>query len=163
MVVHLQMLPCNPSAAAPLMTCNVLWAYGMSYKRIQLAIDSYLLSHQCLHRLFTHRRSLWQEALANSLHPHPRILFMTPIVRTSAYKSPTDSDCQYPYFSDPSKNSAQPRDEARRLWIPSEHSRRSRTLILCFDGTGDHFDSDVREGQRSYCFRVLTFRDRAEF
>lgn len=28
-----------------------------------------------------------------------------------------------------------------RLWIPSSHSKR--TLVLCFDGTGDEFDSDV--------------------
>ena len=28
-----------------------------------------------------------------------------------------------------------------RVWIPKEH--KNRTLVLCFDGTGDHFDSDV--------------------
>ena len=29
-----------------------------------------------------------------------------------------------------------------KVWVPREHS--NRTLVLCFDGTGDHFDSDVR-------------------
>lgn len=29
-----------------------------------------------------------------------------------------------------------------KAWVPVEH--KNRTLVLCFDGTGDHFDSDVR-------------------
>ena len=33
--------------------------------------------------------------------------------------------------------------EADKIWIPANHSNRSRTLILCFDGTGDKFDMDV--------------------
>ena len=28
-----------------------------------------------------------------------------------------------------------------RVWIPAKHSQR--TVIVCFDGTGDEFDSDV--------------------
>jgi putative hemolysin len=28
--------------------------------------------------------------------------------------------------------------------VPSHHSSRARTLVLCFDGTGDQFDVDVR-------------------
>ncbi|CAL1705633.1 unnamed protein product, partial [Somion occarium] len=36
----------------------------------------------------------------------------------------------------------QARNGVEKLWIPSEHSKRSRTLVLCFDGTGDQFDSD---------------------
>jgi hypothetical protein len=34
------------------------------------------------------------------------------------------------------------RDE-HRTWIPASHPQR--TLVLCFDGTGDEFDSDVRK------------------
>lgn len=34
--------------------------------------------------------------------------------------------------------------EKSRIWIPSPNIKRARTLILCFDGTGDEFDSDVR-------------------
>lgn len=33
-----------------------------------------------------------------------------------------------------------------RNWVPEpppDESRRGRTLILCFDGTGDQFDDDV--------------------
>ena len=29
----------------------------------------------------------------------------------------------------------------RKQWMPKQHD--NRTLVLCFDGTGDHFDSDV--------------------
>ncbi|TCD61534.1 hypothetical protein EIP91_008278 [Steccherinum ochraceum] len=32
--------------------------------------------------------------------------------------------------------------EEARKWIPSPDSKRQRTLVLCFDGTGDQFDSD---------------------
>jgi hypothetical protein len=28
--------------------------------------------------------------------------------------------------------------------VPSHHDSRARTLVLCFDGTGDQFDADVR-------------------
>lgn len=28
--------------------------------------------------------------------------------------------------------------------IPSHHDARARTLVLCFDGTGDQFNADVR-------------------
>lgn len=39
--------------------------------------------------------------------------------------------------------------EQKRVWISAEDpctsSARRRTLILCFDGTGDQFDSDVRQ------------------
>lgn len=28
--------------------------------------------------------------------------------------------------------------------IPPPHPSRARTLVLCFDGTGDSFDADVR-------------------
>ena len=27
---------------------------------------------------------------------------------------------------------------------PENHETRQRTLVLCFDGTGDQFDADVR-------------------
>lgn len=30
-----------------------------------------------------------------------------------------------------------------REWKPDPDSDRSRTLVLCFDGTGDSFDQDV--------------------
>lgn len=46
-------------------------------------------------------------------------------------------------LSDVRKNRVQPEGEAKKMWISSEHPNRNRTLILCFDGTGDHFDSDV--------------------
>lgn len=28
--------------------------------------------------------------------------------------------------------------------VPSHHDSRARTLVLCFDGTGDQFNADVR-------------------
>lgn len=32
----------------------------------------------------------------------------------------------------------------KRIWIHSDHvESQHRTLVLCFDGTGDEFDSDV--------------------
>lgn len=33
--------------------------------------------------------------------------------------------------------------EHRRVWIPD--GPRERTLVLCFDGTGDSFDQDVSQ------------------
>ncbi len=33
--------------------------------------------------------------------------------------------------------------EDARTWIPTCHD--NRTIVLCFDGTGDEFDSDVRK------------------
>lgn len=46
------------------------------------------------------------------------------------------------YHPNPSSKSGSPgRLDDRRIWIPSHHS--NRTLVLCFDGTGDEFDSDV--------------------
>lgn len=62
-----------------------------------------------------------------------------------------NSDHQFPK----GKNHAQPWGEAKKIWIPSEHSNRNRTLILCFDGTGDHFDSDVSGSENA----VLTSAD----
>lgn len=32
--------------------------------------------------------------------------------------------------------------ESAKVWVPKQHA--NRTLVLCFDGTGDQFDSDVR-------------------
>ena len=38
-----------------------------------------------------------------------------------------------------------------REWIPNPNSERNRTLVLCFDGTGDSFDQDVsRSSDHSY-------------
>lgn len=41
--------------------------------------------------------------------------------------------------------------EQKRAWITAENpcntSLRRRTLVLCFDGTGDQFDSDVCQPQ----------------
>ena len=40
--------------------------------------------------------------------------------------------------------------------IPSNNDARARTLVLCFDGTGDQFDLDVRSyslSPSSYVFR----------
>ena len=31
--------------------------------------------------------------------------------------------------------------DSKQVWVPRQHS--NRTLVLCFDGTGDQFDSDV--------------------
>ena len=39
--------------------------------------------------------------------------------------------------------------------IPSHDDARARTLILCFDGTGDQFDADVRAYMLSLSARVL--------
>lgn len=33
-------------------------------------------------------------------------------------------------------------DANGKVWVPETHE--NRTIVLCFDGTGDHFDSDVR-------------------
>lgn len=40
--------------------------------------------------------------------------------------------------------------EEKHVWIsasssPNNAARRRRTLVLCFDGTGDQFDGDVRD------------------
>lgn len=42
--------------------------------------------------------------------------------------------------------------EEKRIWIsanssPHSQNRRRRTLVLCFDGTGDQFDGDVLSSQ----------------
>ena len=39
--------------------------------------------------------------------------------------------------------------------IPSHDDARARTLILCFDGTGDQFDADVRTFMLSRSAHVL--------
>ena len=40
--------------------------------------------------------------------------------------------------------SVSPRDHDDNCVIPSYHESRARTLVLCFDGTGDQFNADVR-------------------
>lgn len=40
--------------------------------------------------------------------------------------------------------------ERSRIWLPHPNSKRARTLVLCFDGTGDQFDSDVSFRLRSH-------------
>jgi hypothetical protein len=35
--------------------------------------------------------------------------------------------------------------EHPRKWVPDPNGPRARTLILCFDGTGDSFDKDVSQ------------------
>jgi uncharacterized Zn-finger protein len=40
--------------------------------------------------------------------------------------------------------SCNPPYEHPRVWIPDpEETRRAKTIVLCFDGTGDSFDEDV--------------------
>lgn len=41
-------------------------------------------------------------------------------------------------------------EQARRTWISADNpektcGHRHRTLVLCFDGTGDQFDDDVSD------------------
>ena len=35
--------------------------------------------------------------------------------------------------------------------VPSYHESRARTLVLCFDGTGDQFSADVRISALTFC------------
>ena len=44
-------------------------------------------------------------------------------------------------YSDESVTEYTPSFASSRTWIPQ--ARSNRTLVLCFDGTGDQFDQDV--------------------
>lgn len=65
-------------------------------------------------------------------------------------RSPTSEDDKPPQAEHPTEH------RPEKIWIPAKHD--NRTLVLCFDGTGDHFDSDVGAPAFLRGSRMLTAR-----
>lgn len=54
------------------------------------------------------------------------------------------------------------RETTPHNWVPDpDDPRRARTLVLCFDGTGDQFDDDV--SSFTHCIRLLFINFSLEF